>query len=163
MSLNITPQTRQTRITVLISGSGTNLQAIIDAIDAGTLPNTSIVRVISNRMKAYGLTRARDAGIPTTYHNLKRIEDDAVSKLTSKGADLDDQQRSALKKQARLNFDAQLADIILADKPDLIVCAGFMHILSERLLEPLQEADIDIINLHPGSFSLIKSTCRSFG
>jgi phosphoribosylglycinamide formyltransferase len=154
-----------TRITVLISGSGTNLQALTDAISAGKLPNTTIVRVISNRLKAYGLTRARDAGIPTTYHNLKRLEDEALSKHTNNqgggdgaeaaaaaGGDLlDAEQRSLLKQGARLEFDAQLARIILADKPDLVVCAGFMHILSERLLEPLQEADVDIINLHPGS------------
>jgi phosphoribosylglycinamide formyltransferase len=57
-----------TRITVLISGSGTNLQALIDAANTPQLPNVHIVRVISDRKAAFGLTRAQNAHIPTTYH-----------------------------------------------------------------------------------------------
>lgn len=62
-----------TKLTVLISGNGTNLQAVIDKIDARQLPAT-IVRVISNRKNAYGLERAKRAGIPTLYHNLLKYK-----------------------------------------------------------------------------------------
>ncbi len=58
------------RLVVLTSGNGSNLQAIIDAIASGVLPNTAISLVISNRKDAYGLRRARDANIETAYHNL---------------------------------------------------------------------------------------------
>lgn len=59
----------KTRISVLISGNGTNLQALIDAKE-NVLQNCTIVRVISNRKAAYGLTRAKEANIPTAYHNV---------------------------------------------------------------------------------------------
>ncbi|KAF4946687.1 hypothetical protein F66182_18579, partial [Fusarium sp. NRRL 66182] len=65
------------RLTVLISGNGTNLQAVIDEIAKPTnskLANTQIVRVLSNRKTAYGLERASKAGIPTTYHNLVKYK-----------------------------------------------------------------------------------------
>jgi phosphoribosylglycinamide formyltransferase len=59
-----------TKLTVLISGSGTNLQALIDASTTGLLPSATIVRVISNKKGVQGLIRAEKAGIPTAYHNL---------------------------------------------------------------------------------------------
>lgn len=61
----------QKKIVVLISGSGTNLQAIIDAIQQGAIENTIITLVISNRADAYGLKRAESANIPTKYFPLK--------------------------------------------------------------------------------------------
>ncbi|KAF2835413.1 phosphoribosylglycinamide formyltransferase [Patellaria atrata CBS 101060] len=123
------------RITVLISGSGTNLQALIDATKDGSLPNCEIIRVISNRKSAYGLTRARNANIPTTYHNLlpyKRKE--GVSESAARDA-----------------YDADLATIVLADHPDLVVCAGWMHILTPSFLDPLSTTTppLPVINLHP--------------
>ena len=122
------------RIVVLISGGGTNLQALIDAIMAGTVPRAQIVRVISNRKASYGLIRAQNANIPTTYHNLvpfkKRFPEDEVD-------------------QARLAYDAELANIVLADKPDLVACLGFMHILTTHFLDPIAKAKIAVINLHP--------------
>ena len=63
-----------TRLAVLISGSGTNLQAIIDAVRMRVLP-AEIVVVISNRKDAFGLQRAAQAGIPTLYHPLKPYTD----------------------------------------------------------------------------------------
>lgn len=123
----------KTRITVLISGNGSNLQALIDDKNQ-KLANTTIVRVISNRKGAYGLTRAKQANIPTEYHNLltyKRKYDNEDSK-------------------AREEYDADLAELILKDEPDLIVCAGFMHVLSPRFLQPLEQKKVAIINLHPG-------------
>src|ERR1700734_290290 len=62
------------RLLVLISGNGSNLQALIDACNTPALPHTSIIRVISNRKDAYGLQRAQKADIPTTYHNLVKYK-----------------------------------------------------------------------------------------
>ena len=62
---------KEAKLTVLISGSGTNLQALIDACGKeGGLPQAKIIRVVSNRKNAYGLERAKTAQIPTAYHNL---------------------------------------------------------------------------------------------
>jgi phosphoribosylglycinamide formyltransferase len=117
------------RILVLISGSGTNLQALLDS----TLPG-EITHVLSNRKSAFGLTRAHDAGIPTTYHNLLAYK--------SRYPSTDPQ-------SARQAYDADLARLILEQDPDLVVCAGWMHILSPTALDPLKDAGVDIINLHP--------------
>jgi len=115
------------RILVLISGSGTNLQALLDA----SLPG-KIIHVISNRKSAFGLTRASNADVPTSYHNL-----------------LSYKSRYPTDDEARAVYDADLAAIILAQEPDLVVCAGWMHILSEAALQPLKDNGVDIINLHP--------------
>lgn len=125
-----------TRLTILISGNGSNLQAVIDGIDAGKLPNASIVRVLSNRKNAYGLERARQAGIPTEYHNLLSYR--KRHPQTPEG-----------EHDAREEYDKSLADVILKDSPDLIVCLGFMHILTPRFLSPIQDAKVLCINLHP--------------
>lgn len=112
------------RIVVLISGSGTNLQAIIDAIDVGDLP-AAISLVVSNRKKAYGLERAEKAGIPTLYFPLKPYKT-AVN--------------------GRETYDVALAERILVEKPDLIVLAGWMHIVSPAFLNYFPNR---VINLHP--------------
>ncbi|KAF1831470.1 phosphoribosylglycinamide formyltransferase [Decorospora gaudefroyi] len=126
---------QQFNLTVLISGNGSNLQALIDACASGTLPNTRITHVISNRKAAYGLERATRASIPTTYHNLV-----AYKKKHPDNTDT-----------ARAQYDADLANIILTStpRPDLIVCAGWMHIVTASFLTPMAEAGIKIINLHP--------------
>jgi phosphoribosylglycinamide formyltransferase len=62
-----------TRLTIPILGNGTNLQAVIDKIEAKQLPAT-IVRAVSDRKAAYGLERAKRAGIPTLYHNLLKYK-----------------------------------------------------------------------------------------
>jgi phosphoribosylglycinamide formyltransferase len=126
-------------ITVLISGSGTNLQALIDACKpSGPLSNARITHVISNRKDAYGLTRASKAGIPSTYHNLV-----AYKKKQP--------QTDAGVKTAREQYDADLAQIILTriPSPDLVICLGWMHILSEAFIKALKTATVPIINLHP--------------
>lgn len=124
------------RILVLISGNGSNLQALIDACNTPKLPSTSIIRVISNRKDAYGLVRAQKVAIPTTYHNLVKYKKQQAP--TEAGVQL-----------AREAYDRDLAQLILEDKADLVVCAGWMHILSSRFVDALAEANIAIINLHP--------------
>ncbi|KAH8803090.1 putative phosphoribosylglycinamide formyltransferase [Xylogone sp. PMI_703] len=127
-----------TKITVLISGNGSNLQALIDATK-NELPNVTIIRVISNKKDAYGLTRAQEASIPTLYHNLY-----AKGKYLTLG-----EKDPEVKRQAREKYDADLASLVLADGPDLVVCAGWMHILAPTFLDPLKEKNVPVINLHP--------------
>lgn len=134
------------RTTVLISGNGSNLQAVIDKVAAQQL-NADIVRVLSNRKDAYGLERARKANIPTHYHNLVKYKKQHPA--TPEGV-----------QAAREEYDAELARLILADQPELVVCLGFMHVLSPRFLEPLEAAKVRIINLHPalpGAFNGVVS------
>lgn len=124
---------RHFRLTVLISGSGTNLQALIDQCGKPTLPNTSIIRVISNKINAFGLKRAEQANIPTAYHNLVKYRTNHPDS----------------NEEARSEYDKHLAALVLADSPDLVVCAGWMHILSPTFLDPLSAAGLPVINLHP--------------
>lgn len=100
-----------TKATVLISGDGSNLQALIDA--APLMPHLKIVRVISNKAGANGLNRAKAASIPTAYHNL------VSGKYYAAG-----EKDPAVKAAAREKYDADLAKIVLADSPDIVVCAG---------------------------------------
>ncbi|KAK5050753.1 hypothetical protein LTR84_003312 [Exophiala bonariae] len=136
-------------ITVLISGSGTNLQALIDACGQApavkgkpaprrTLPNGHITHVISNRREAKGLERAQNAHIPVTYHNLLAYKKKFPDTEAGNNA-------------ARAHYDTDLAQKILTHIPcpDLVVCAGFMHILSREFVNQLAKADVPIINLHP--------------
>ncbi len=111
------------RLVIFISGSGTNLQAIIDACHNKTL-KAEIVLVVSNRKAAYGLERAKAANIPTLYLPLKPYTD----------AD-----------KPRAHYDADLAKAIKPYEPDLIVLAGFMHIFSPSFTEAFPNT----INLHP--------------
>ena len=124
------------KLTILISGNGTNLQAVIDKIDARQLPAT-IVRVISNRKNAYGLERAKRAGIPTLYHNLLKYKKNHPP--TDQGI-----------RAAREEYDTELAKLVLQDAPALVVCLGFLHVLTTSFLDPIDKARIKLINLHPG-------------
>ncbi|OCF32853.1 phosphoribosylglycinamide formyltransferase [Kwoniella heveanensis BCC8398] len=114
------PAKRVRRITVLISGSGSNLQALLDAAGTPSLPNAAITHVISSRSAAYGLTRARTANppIPTSVCALKTFQN------KNPGA-------------TREDYDSEVARLVLDSKPDLIVLAGWMHILSDRFLRIL--------------------------
>ncbi|MGI6207821.1 MAG: phosphoribosylglycinamide formyltransferase [Anaerolineae bacterium] len=117
--------TRPARIAVLISGHGTNLQAIIDAVRAGRIPNAEVCLVVSNRKAAYGMERARAAGIPVEYFPLKPYRDAG---------------------KTREEYDADLADLIESYQPDWIVLAGWMHILSMAFIRRFPGK---IVNLHP--------------
>ena len=138
-------------VTVLISGNGSNLQALIDKTSAGQLP-IEIVRVISNRKDAFGLERARRASIPTAYHNLVKYKKQQPA--TPEGV-----------QAAREEYDADLAKLVLQDSPGLVFCLGFMHVVSPRFLGPLEEVSLNIINLHPalpGAFNGVVCCIFSF-
>lgn len=116
------------KICVCVSGGGTNLQAIMDAIDAGTITNTEIVRVISNNKTAFALERAKSKGIDAV----------AVSPKDYETRDL---------------FNEALLAAVKESGADLIVLAGFLVVLPEKMIE---EYKGKIINIHP---SLIPSFC----
>ncbi|CCC67766.1 hypothetical protein NCAS_0A12080 [Naumovozyma castellii] len=123
------------RITVLISGSGSNLQSLINAQADGLLGDAKIVSVVSSSKKAYGLTRATNACIPTKIQSLYPYTRDIPK---------EDKEARA---NARTVYEKDLADAILQDKPDLIVCAGWLLILGSTFLSKI--GCIPIINLHP--------------
>lgn len=124
------------RITVLISGSGSNLQAIIDSIESNVIPNAEIVCVISSSKKAYGLTRASSKCIPTKVHSLYPYYKGIPKENTEE------------RKQKRVEYEIELADIINSTNPDIVVCAGWLLILGSDCLKKINK-DIPIINLHP--------------
>lgn len=107
-------------IVVLISGSGTNLQAIIDAIQAGKL-NAEIRAVISNRPGVKGLERAEKAGIPARLLDHQEFE-------------------------GRDSFDQALQSLIDSYEPELVVLAGFMRILTEAFVTHYEGR---MLNIHP--------------
>lgn len=128
------------RLVVMISGGGTNLQALIDAIADNTL-SAEIVGVISNKQSAYGLVRAEKAGIPTLHFSMKPY-------------------RSAGK--SREDYDADLAQRVAEFSPDLIVLAGWMRILTPNFLDQFPK---QVINLHPalsGEFAGINAIERAY-
>lgn len=127
----------EVRISVLCSGNGSNLQALIDAVQGGRIGG-KIVKVTVNRKSAFATKRAEQAGIPTDYFNMIKEGYHALGEKVEQTL-----------KEARLKYDAALADRILTDKPDLVVLAGWMHILTGSLLTPLSAAGVDVINLHP--------------
>lgn len=108
------------RLVVLISGSGSNLQAFIDRVADGSLPAT-IAAVISNKADAFGLERARRAGIATAVIDHRQFA-------------------------SREDFDHALATCIDAHRPDLVVLAGFMRILTPAFVQHYAGR---LINIHP--------------
>ena len=109
------------RIAVLVSGGGTNLQALIDAQKNGVLRSGEIVLVISNNAIAYALTRAKEAGIEAL----------TITKKDCGGQDA---------------FEDAMLEALKARSIDLIVLAGFMSILSPRFVSHFERR---IINVHP--------------
>ena len=109
------------KIAVLVSGGGTNLQALINAEKKGVLKSGSIKLVISNKEGAYALTRANKAGIKTAV-------------VTKKSAGSAEQ------------FEQNIIDLLEKEKIDIIVLAGFMVILSENFTKRYPKR---IINVHP--------------
>ncbi len=117
------------RITVLISGGGSNLQALIDACERGRL-TVEINHVISNRADARGLERARQAGIPTSILQHEEFPQ-------------------------RADYDRKLAELIAVASPGLVVLAGFMRIVGP---EVVQRFAGKLINLHPSLLPLHRGT-----
>lgn len=115
-------------IVVLVSGGGTNLQALIDAQSRGEIPNGKITCVISSKADAYALERAKQNNIPTRVLARKDFADIA-------------------------SYSAAMRDLLLLEKADLVVYAGFMTILDEQVCNAFQNK---MINVHP---ALIPSFC----
>ena len=116
------------KVAVLVSGGGTNLQAILDAIDNGKIKNAEVVGVISNNANAYALTRAEEHNIPNECISPKNYENRDV-------------------------FNDALLEGVSKYNPDLIVLAGFLVAIPEKMVKAFPEK---IINIHP---SLIPSFC----
>ena len=116
------------KLAVLVSGGGTNLQAILDSLSDGRITNAEIVTVISNNRHAYALERAKSAGVPAQCISPKNYEN-------------------------RDMFYDALLDALEASEADLVVLAGCMVVMPEKIVERYENR---IINIHP---SLIPSFC----
>ena len=128
--------TNPSRLAILISGNGSNLQAILDACNSGQL-SAKVVTVISSRATAYGLIRARNAGIETSCFIKHEYE-------------------------SRQEFDARLAAYVSTFVPDFIILAGWMRILSSSFLSTFPNR---VINLHPalpGMFPGLQAMERAY-
>lgn len=108
-------------VVVLVSGGGTNLQAIIDAVESGQITNTKIAGVISNNQNAYALERAKKHGIPSLCISPKQFA-------------------------SREEFNKQFLEKVNELHPDLIVLAGFLVVIPPAMIETYRNR---IINIHP--------------
>lgn len=106
---------------VLVSGGGTNLQAVIDAVETGKISNTRISGVISNNKNAYALERAKKHGIENLCVSPKDFE-------------------------TRAQFNEKFLEAVEGMKPDLIVLAGFLVVIPPEMIERYRNR---IINIHP--------------
>ena len=109
------------RVAVMVSGGGTNLQAIIDAVDSGRITNTELVAVVSNNKNAYALERAKKAGIRDIVVSPKDYE-------------------------SREAFNQELIGTVDALKVDLIVLAGYLVVIPPEMIDRYENR---IINIHP--------------
>ena len=109
------------RVAILVSGGGTNLQAIIDAKNAGKIPSAELALVLASNEKAYALTRAANAGIESTVLRKAKGEDVTL-------------------------YGERLLEVLRAHKIDLVVLAGFLTILPENVIRAY---DHRILNVHP--------------
>lgn len=109
------------KVVVCVSGGGTNLQAILDAIETGTIENTEVVGVVSNNAGAYALERAKKSGIEALCISPKDYD-------------------------SREEFNQELFEGIKGLEPDLIVLAGFLVMIPEQMSTYYEKR---IINIHP--------------
>ncbi len=115
------PGTRRRRLAVLLSGRGSNFEAIAAAVDRGTIPDAEIVAVISDVAEAPGLSRARQRGLP-------------AFSVDRGGA------------RRRADREAEILQILERARPDLICLAGYMRLLSPDFVERYRGR---ILNIHP--------------
>ena len=108
-------------VVVLVSGGGTNLQAIIDAVESGAITNTKIVGVISNNQNAYALERAKKHGIAGQCISPKQFS-------------------------SRAEFNEKFIKAVDEMQPDLVVLAGFLVVIPPAMIEKYRNR---IINIHP--------------
>lgn len=109
------------KLAVMVSGGGTNLQAILDAIDQGTITNAQVVKVISNSSRAYALERAKKAGIPSECITRKAYPDPE-------------------------QFDRALLGALQSSDVDLVVLAGCLVVIPQIIVDAYPNR---IINIHP--------------
>lgn len=109
------------KLAVLVSGGGTNLQAIIDAIESGKIKNAEVALVIANKTSAYALERAKNHGIKTAVIRKKDFE-------------------------TREDCEQAMIDAINAEGCGLVVLAGFLSVLSPKFIRAFEKK---IINIHP--------------
>lgn len=109
------------RVAVLVSGGGTNLQAIIDAKAAGRIPSAELALVVASNEKAYALTRAENAGIPAAV--LRKARGEAIA-----------------------DYGERLLTLLHENRIDLVVLAGFLTILPENVIRAY---DHRMLNIHP--------------
>ena len=109
------------RVVVMVSGGGTNLQAIIDSVKNGAITNTKIVGVISNNKNAYALKRAEENGIPEKCISPKDFD-------------------------SRDAFNKKLLEEVKAFEPDLVVLAGFLVVIPPEMIAEYRNR---MINIHP--------------
>ncbi len=109
------------KIAVLASTNGTDLQAIIDEMKAGKMPNIDLSLVVSNKKNCFALERAKQQGFPTMFIDPKQFESPEA-------------------------FDEKLTEILLENKIDLIVLVGYMRILTPSFVRKFRNK---IINIHP--------------
>lgn len=108
------------RLVILISGNGSNLGAILDACGSGKL-DANVVSVISSKADAYGLTRAKNAGVESVYY-------------------------PKLENESRSDYDTRLASYVTTKSPTYVILAGWMRILSSSFLSSFPNR---VVNLHP--------------
>ena len=109
------------RVAVMVSGGGTNLQAIIDAVESGRITNTELVAVVSNNKGAYALERAKKAGIKDVVVSPKDYD-------------------------TREEFNKALIETVDSLKVDLIVLAGYLVVIPPEMIDKYENR---IINIHP--------------
>ena len=109
------------RVVVMVSGGGTNLQAVIDSVKDGTITNTQIVGVISNNKNAYALKRAEENDIPSVCVSPKDFE-------------------------TRDIFNEKLLEAVDSYEPDLVVLAGFLVVIPPEMIKKYENR---MINIHP--------------
>ena len=154
---------RKVRLAVLVSGGGTNLQAILDRVASGSL-SAEVVAVVSDREDAYGLIRAQKAGVPThvvDYNGYLQRESRALaSKIPAVELDEIDRRQKILKNPDPAKRLERLRRLVVAEReligvldryrPDYICLAGFMRLLSPYFLHHYNRlGEWRVLNIHP--------------